>query len=54
MEKEADSATQERREEKKIVDLELYRIKKTLNKEGFDIVTNKDGKLTLVLRLKGN
>lgn len=39
-------------DKEKVVDLNFYRIKKNLKSEGFEIVTNKEGKLTLVLRIK--
>ncbi len=35
----------------KVVNLAYYRIKKSLQQEGFDLVTDADGKLTLVLRV---
>lgn len=47
------NALQKPRDDKdKVVDLNFYRIKKNLKSEGFEIVTNKDGKLTLVVRIK--
>jgi len=35
----------------KVVNLAVYRIKRSLKKEGFDLITNEKGKLTLVLRM---
>jgi len=35
----------------KVVDLNLYKIKKSLRSEGFEVVTDEKGKLKLVLRL---
>ncbi|MBL8020569.1 MAG: hypothetical protein JNM27_12945 [Leptospirales bacterium] len=34
----------------KVVSLALYRIKKGLKKEGFELITDETGKLKLVLR----
>ncbi len=34
----------------KVVSLALYRIKKGLKKEGFELVTDEQGKLKLVMR----
>lgn len=35
----------------KVVNLAVYRAQKSLREEGFDLVMNDEGKLTLVLRL---
>lgn len=35
----------------KVTDINFYRIKKKLQQEGFDLLNNKNGTLTLVLRL---
>ncbi len=35
----------------KVVNLALYRAKKALQKEGFEVVENPEGKITLVIRL---
>lgn len=35
----------------KIVNLNLFKIKKSLLDEGFEIVENADGKITLVIRV---
>ena len=37
----------------KVVNLAVYKIKKSLKEEGFDLITDDKGKLTLVLRLPG-
>jgi hypothetical protein len=34
-----------------VVNLALYRAKKALQKDGFEVVENPDGKITLVIRL---
>ncbi|MCZ8157999.1 MAG: hypothetical protein O9264_17895 [Leptospira sp.] len=34
-----------------VVNLALYRAKKALEKEGFEVVENPEGKITLVIRL---
>ncbi|MDH5657513.1 MAG: hypothetical protein OEZ34_16485 [Spirochaetia bacterium] len=49
MKKEKDQVTKENTE--KVVDLNLYRIKKSLKSEGFEVVTDENGKLKLVLRI---
>ena len=38
-------------ENKKIVNLNLYKIKKSLLNEGFEVVENSQGKITLVIRV---
>lgn len=38
-------------EQGNVVNLAVYRIKKSLKKQGFDLVSDDSGKLTLVLRL---
>ena len=38
-------------EKDKVVDISLYRIRKSLKSEGFEVVTDENGKLKLVLRL---
>jgi hypothetical protein len=35
----------------KVVNLAVYRAQKSLREEGFDLIMNEEGKLTLVLRL---
>jgi len=42
---------QENQEQDKVVDINLFRIKKSLKSEGFEIVTDENGKLKLVLRI---
>lgn len=37
--------------DEKVVNLAVYKIKKSLKSEGFDLITDKNGKLTLVLRM---
>ncbi len=37
--------------DQKIVNLGMYRIKKSLLNEGFEVVENPDGKITLVIRV---
>jgi len=34
-----------------IVNLNLYKIKKSLLQEGFEVIENPDGKITLVIRV---
>lgn len=34
----------------KVVNLAYYRLKRSLQAEGFDLVTDQDGKVTLVIR----
>lgn len=36
----------------KVVNLAFYRIKKSLQSEGFDLISDDDGNLTLVMRLQ--
>ena len=38
-------------ENKKVVNLNLYKIKKSLLSEGFEVVENSQGKITLVIRV---
>ncbi|GBF49638.1 hypothetical protein LPTSP4_11540 [Leptospira ryugenii] len=38
-------------EKSNVVNLALYRAKKALEKDGFEVVENPDGKITLVIRL---
>ncbi len=38
-------------EDEKVVNLAVYKIKKSLKAEGFDLMTDENGRLTLVLRL---
>ena len=38
-------------EKNKIVNLNLYKIKKSLLDEGFEVVENSKGKITLVIRV---
>jgi hypothetical protein len=49
----ADTPSTAAREETdgKVVNLAFYRLKKSLLKEGFELATDEDGKVTLVLRL---
>lgn len=35
----------------KVVNLSLYRARKALEKDGFEVVENPEGKITLVIRL---
>ena len=35
----------------KIVNLNLYKIKKTLTEEGFEVIENKNGNLKLIIKL---
>ncbi len=44
---------QERSEDGKVVNLAVYKIKRSLRNEGFDLITDENGKLTLVLRFPG-
>ena len=47
----AEIAADNRGEDPKVVNLAYSRIKKSLKSEGFDLITDDQGKLTLVLRL---
>ncbi|MBE7411929.1 MAG: hypothetical protein L6Q54_02765 [Leptospiraceae bacterium] len=37
--------------DQKVVNLGMYKIKKSLLNEGFEVVENPDGKITLVIRV---
>ncbi|MCE9499570.1 MAG: hypothetical protein K8R21_03580 [Leptospira sp.] len=39
------------KKDQKVVNLGLYRIKKSLLNEGFEVVENPDGKITLIIRV---
>lgn len=36
-----------------VTNLAVYKIKKSLRQEGFDLITDKNGKLVLVIRMNG-
>jgi len=37
--------------QRKVVNLALYKAKKALEKEGFEVIENAQGKITLVIRM---
>lgn len=41
------------RQADKVVNLAVYKIRRSLQAEGFDLLTDKKGRLTLVLRFPG-
>ncbi len=47
----AQIAAEHQGDDPKVVNLAYYRIKKSLKQEGFDLITDDQGKLTLVLRV---
>lgn len=47
----AEIAAEHQGDDPKVVNLAYYRIKKSLKQEGFDLITDDKGKLTLVLRV---
>jgi hypothetical protein len=47
----AEIAAEHQGDDPKVVNLAYYRIKKSLQQEGFDLITDGQGKLTLVLRV---
>lgn len=42
---------EQRKTDGKVVNLAFYRIKRNLKKEGFDLITDENGKVTLVMRI---
>ena len=38
-------------QQSKVVNLNLFKIKKSLREEGFEVIENPDGKITLVIRM---
>ena len=47
----AEIAAENQGDDPRVVNLAYYRIKKSLKQEGFDLITDDQGKLTLVLRV---
>ena len=47
----AQIAAEHEGDDPKVVNLAYYRIKRSLKEEGFDLITDDNGKLTLVMRL---
>lgn len=44
-------STEGAKKEDRVVSLQLYRLQKSLREEGFDLIKDESGKLTLVLRM---